>query len=173
MEKSLIRSMEAKKVTIFGFWINANLMIIKILAGIIGRSAAMIADGVHSLSDFLTDIVVLVGFKFTEKPEDESHNYGHNKYETLAAAIISIFLAIVGFEILKSGVGNIMLQIKGGTIPRPGMIAHIAAGVSIVVKEFLYRITIKVGEKSRAQRLLLMHGTIGRMRCRPWELFLE
>lgn len=147
MQKELYRGQEARKITLIGFWLNAVLTVFKLLAGIIGKSGAMIADSVHSLSDFLTDIVVLIGFKLTEKPEDACHNYGHDKYETLATVIISIFLGIVGFEILKSGIVNIITAIKGLTLPKPGAIALIAAIASIVVKELLYRYTIAVGNK--------------------------
>jgi len=147
LQKELYRSQEARKITLVGFWVNAVLTVFKVLAGIIGNSGAMIADGVHSLSDFLTDIVVLIGFKLTEKPEDDCHNYGHDKYETLATVIISIFLAIVGFEILKSGIVNIITVIKGSMLPKPGVIALVAAAISIVVKELLYQYTIIVGNK--------------------------
>lgn len=147
MEKELIRSKEAKNVTLVGFAVNSVLTICKILAGIFGKSGAMLADGIHSLSDFLTDIVVLIGFRFTEQPEDECHNYGHDKYETLATTVISLFLAIVGFEILKSGVGNIIKVINGEVLPKPKSIALVAAIISIVFKELLFRYTIKVGKK--------------------------
>jgi cation diffusion facilitator family transporter len=147
MEKELFRGQEAKRITILGFWINAVLTAFKIFAGIIGNSGAMIADGVHSLSDFLTDIAVLIGFRLTEKPEDECHNYGHDKYETLVTVIISMFLIIVGFEILKSGILNIIIFIKGGYLQKPGIIALVAAAVSIVFKELLYQYTIVVANK--------------------------
>lgn len=147
MQKELLRSYEAKKATLFGFWVNAFLTAIKIFAGIIGRSGAMVADGVHSLSDFMTDIVVMVGFKLTEQPEDDCHNYGHDKYETLATTIISVFLGIVGFQILKSGIINIITVIQGEILPKPRIIALVAAVVSIVAKEFLFRYTIVVGKR--------------------------
>ncbi len=147
MKKETLRSSEAKKITLTGFWVNAALAAIKIFAGFSGKSNAMIADGVHSLSDFLTDIVVLVGFKLTEQPEDDCHNYGHGKYETLATAIISIFLAIVGFEILKASTSSIISVIRGELLPKPGMIALAAAAISIVTKELLYRYTLAVGNK--------------------------
>lgn len=147
MQKELYRSHEARKITLIGFWVNAVLTVFKLLAGIMGKSGAMVADSIHSLSDFLTDIVVLIGFKLTEKPEDACHNYGHEKYETLATVIISIFLGIVGFEILKSGIVNILTVLKGSILPKPGVIALVAAAVSIVVKELLYQYTIIIGNK--------------------------
>lgn len=154
MEKELLRSNKARRITLIGFWINAILTSFKIFAGIFGKSTAMIADGIHSLSDFLTDIVVMIGFKITEKPEDECHNYGHDKYETLATLIISGFLFFIGFNILKSGILNIYRVISGKTIPTPGHIALLAAGLSIVVKEFLFRYTIKAGKKLNSSAII-------------------
>lgn len=138
----------AKKVTIVGFVVNAILTAFKILAGVLGNSAAMIADGAHSLSDFFTDIVVLVGFKFIEKPEDEDHNYGHGKYETFSTLIISFALFLVGYKIFINGFHNIYHVIFDGLIlEKPKWIALIAAIVSIISKELLYRYTKLVGEK--------------------------
>jgi cation diffusion facilitator family transporter len=154
MELELIRSKEAKKITLVGFFINALLVVLKLIAGIIGRSGAMVADAVHSLSDFLTDIVVLIGFKLTSKPEDECHNYGHDKYETIATVIISLALAIVGYQILKSGVTNVLLVLKGENLPKPGMIALIAAVISIISKELLYRYTVIKGKKINSSSVI-------------------
>lgn len=154
MDKEIIRLSEARKVTVVGFIINSLLTFFKLISGIIGNSGAMIADAVHSLSDFLTDIVVLIGFKFTTKPEDKCHNYGHGKYETIATAIISIVLAAVGYKIFKSGIVNVLLIIKGENIPKPGLIALIAASVSIVFKELLYRYTIITGKKINSSAII-------------------
>lgn len=148
------RSQEARKATLIGSLLNVFLTVMKIAAGIIGRSGAMVADGIHSLSDLLTDIVVLVSFKFTEKPEDEDHNYGHGKFETLATAIISIFLFIVGFEILKSGLQKIFQVMQGEALPSPGVIALVAAFISVSVKEILYRYTVIVGKKIGSSSLV-------------------
>ncbi|MBF4695722.1 cation diffusion facilitator family transporter [Fusibacter ferrireducens] len=147
MERELLRSQQAKKVTLVGFWANAGLSLLKLVAGILGRSNAMIADGVHSLSDFLTDIIVIIGFKLTEKPEDHDHNYGHDKYETLATVMVSIALLVAAIGIFKSGMGNIMKVVRGETIHQPGVIALAAAVISILVKEILYRYTIKIGNE--------------------------
>ena len=147
MEKELLRSRQAKRVTLVGFWANASLTILKLTAGILGRSSAMIADGIHSLSDFLTDIIVIVGFKLTEKPEDHDHNYGHDKYETLATVMVSVALLVAGIGIFKSGLGNVFKVIHGEIIHQPGIIALIAAFVSIIGKEFLFRYTMKIGNE--------------------------
>lgn len=154
MEKELIRSKEARKVTLVGFFINALLTTFKLVAGIYGKSGAMVADAIHSLSDFLTDIVVLIGFKLTSKPEDECHNYGHDKYETLATVIISVALAFVGYQILKSGIINVLLVINGGILPKPGSIALIAAIISIISKELLYRYTVIAGKKINSSSVI-------------------
>ena len=154
MDIELMRSKQARKITLFGFIVNSILALFKLIAGIIGKSGAMIADAVHSFSDFLTDIVVLIGFKFTSRPEDQSHNYGHGKYETLATLIISFILVLVGFQIFKSGVLNAMQILRGEVFPKPGLIALIAAGVSIVLKELLYWQTILVGKKIKSSAVI-------------------
>lgn len=154
MEKSLLRSHEAKKITLQGFGVNAALTFFKLIAGIYGKSNAMIADGIHSLSDFFTDLVVLLGFKFTEKPEDECHNYGHGKYETLVTIIVSIFLAAAGLGILRSSALCLISIINGNIIPPPGWIAFAAAAISILGKELLYRYTIKAGEKINSSAVI-------------------
>lgn len=149
------RIKEAKKVTLYGFVINAILTVFKIFAGIKGNSAAMVADGVHSLSDFFTDIVVLVGFNFINKPEDEDHNYGHGKYETLATVIISCVLFFVGYRIFMSGATNIYFALAKGIFPeKPAVVALIAALVSIISKELLYQYTKSVGEKIKSAAVI-------------------
>lgn len=135
------------KVTLVGSVVNALLLILKFVAGILGNSAAMIADGVHSLSDFITDIVVLVFARLAGKPVDSDHDYGHGKYETLATLIIGIALLIVGFGILWNGASSVILVLRGGTLHSPGVIAFWAAIISIVSKEALYRYSIVKGKK--------------------------
>lgn len=147
MERGLIRSDDARKITLIGFITNVVLTIFKLAAGIVGKSSAMVADAIHSLSDFLTDIIVLISFKLTSKPEDECHNYGHEKYETLAAVIIGFALALAGYQILKSGIIKVIMVAMGHTLSKPGFITLIAAIVSIVSKELLYRYTAIIGKK--------------------------
>jgi len=118
------------------------LSIAKLLAGIFGRSGAMIADAVHSISDFATDVVVLAFVKVSAKPKDEGHDYGHGKYETLATVIIGLALFAVGVGILINSIELIRQVVDGVVIERPGLIALVAAAVSIVVKEALYWYTI-------------------------------
>lgn len=149
------RSKQAQQVTWVGFFINALLTAFKIFAGIQGKSAAMIADGVHSMSDFMTDIVVLVGFKFIEKPADEKHQYGHGKYETIATLVISAALFLVGWKILSSGVETIYdVLFNQKVLERPRVIALVAAGLSIVAKEILFRYTRGVGERINSSAVI-------------------
>ncbi|MEN8907087.1 MAG: cation diffusion facilitator family transporter [Clostridiales bacterium] len=147
MYNKLKISKEVRKITTLSFVANTILSIIKIYSGIVGKSSAMIADGIHSFSDFLTDIIVIIGIKFTQQPEDSCHNYGHGKYETIATAIISIFLSVVGFNIFKSGITNIIFVINGGSIAKPGYITLIVAFISIISKELLYQYTLIVAKK--------------------------
>ncbi|MFH1798055.1 MAG: cation diffusion facilitator family transporter [Candidatus Omnitrophota bacterium] len=139
------RSAKANKVTWMGLYVNIVLMLLKLTAGIFGRSAAMIADAFHSLSDFATDVVVLLGVRFVEKPVDKSHNYGHGKAETLSSVIIGVALFVVGFRIFGVGVHTVYHVYSGEFIPEPRWIAFYAAVISIVTKEWVYRRTIKTG----------------------------
>ena len=140
------REKEIYKVTIIGSIVNLVLLVFKFLAGIIGHSAAMVADAVHSLSDFVTDIVVIVFVRISGKPQDESHDYGHGKYETLATAIIGIVLFAVGVGILVNSVTGIVDAFNGKVLEAPSMLALIAAAVSIVFKEALYQYTVYKGK---------------------------
>ena len=145
--KANYREKEIYKVTIVGGISNLLLLIFKFIAGFLSHSAAMIADAVHSLSDFLTDIVVMIFVRISSKEEDENHHYGHGKFETLATVIIGIVLFAVGFGIMKNGITSIVDVAKGKTLESPGVIALIAAVVSIIVKEVLYRYTVIKGKE--------------------------
>lgn len=140
------RVKEVYKVTIAGSIINVVLLVLKFAAGILGHSAAMIADAIHSLTDFATDVVVLVFVKLGNKPMDKDHDYGHGKYETLATAIIGISLFVVGVMICYSGVTKTYRAICGETLQQPGIVALIAAIVSVVMKEWAYQFTVKAGK---------------------------
>ena len=142
------------RVTIVGSVVNFLLLVFKFFAGIMGHSAAMLADAVHSLSDFVTDIIVLVFVRISSKPQDEGHDYGHGKYETLATAIIGIFLLFVGFGIFWNGASSVYLFLQGGPLPEPGMLALAAALVSIVSKEILYQYTVFKGKKLNSQAVV-------------------
>ena len=142
-----IRKKKIYRVTFIGFAVNLLLAGIKLAAGILGRSGAMVADAVHSFSDMATDVVVIAFAKISAKPKDEGHDYGHGKYETLATTIISLALAAVGTGILVNSIGAIRVVVDGGLLPRPGTVALLAAAVSIVVKEILYRYTVREGRR--------------------------
>lgn len=142
------------QVTLLGGLANVVLLVFKFIAGIVGGSAAMIADAAHSLSDFLTDIVVLVFVKLSSKPQDYGHDYGHGKYETLATAIIGAVLFATGAMICIEGVSTVIDFFHGKVIEIPGVIALVAAVVSIVVKEITFRVTVKAGRKLDSQVLI-------------------
>lgn len=141
-------------VTLMGSVVNIVLLVFKFMAGILGGSAAMIADAVHSLSDFMTDIVVLLFVKISSKPEDKDHDYGHGKYETLATSMIGVALLCVGLYILYSGAYRTWTAFKGSTIEQPGIVALWAALFSIVMKEWTYRFTAKVGKEVQSQAVV-------------------
>ena len=142
------------KVTIVGSIVNFLLLVFKFFAGIAGHSAAMLADAVHSLSDFITDIVVIVFVRIAGKPEDKGHDYGHGKYETLATAIIGLLLLCVGFGIFWIGASSIYTFLRGGQLESPGVVALVAALVSIVSKEILYQYTVIQGKKLNSQAVI-------------------
>ena len=142
------------KVTIVGSIVNFLLLVFKFFAGIAGHSAAMLADAVHSLSDFITDIVVIVFVRIAGKPEDKGHDYGHGKYETLATAITGLLLLCVGFGIFWNGASSIYTFLRGGQLESPGVVALVAALVSIVSKEILYQYTVIQGKKLNSQAVI-------------------
>lgn len=140
------REKQIFRTTLVGSVANLLLVVFKFIAGIVGHSAAMIADAVHSLSDFITDIIVIIFVAISGKPEDEDHDYGHGKYETLATAVIGIILFFVGVGLLISGIKAIIGALQGEPLQTPSLLALIAAVISIVVKEALYHYTVKRGK---------------------------
>ena len=149
-----IRKRKIYHVTFVGFVVNLVLSILKLIAGLVGRSGAMVADAVHSFSDLATDVVVIAFARISAKPRDPGHDYGHGKYETLATIIISLALAVVGAGILVDSIERIRIVLDGGLLPRPGAIALVAAVVSIVVKEILYRYTVRVGRQIQSPSVI-------------------
>ena len=137
-----------------GSAVNVVLLVFKFVAGFFGGSAAMIADAVHSLSDFITDVIVLLFVRLSSKPEDSDHDYGHGKYETLATSLIGLALLCVGVMIMYNGVHSIVSAVMGNHLPQPGMIALAAALVSIALKEWAYRFTAKVGRECESQAVV-------------------
>lgn len=144
------RAQEIRKITVIGAIVNIILTLLKIIAGVFGRSAAMVADGIHSLSDLLSDIVVLAFTHISSKGKDKDHSFGHGKFETLATLIVSVILAAVGGRLMVNGVKSIIEAINGNSIPVPGTIALLAAIISIVSKEILYQATIRTAKRANS-----------------------
>lgn len=148
------RQKETYRVTIAGSIINILLLAFKFTAGILGHSAAMIADAIHSLTDFVTDAIVLVFVRLGSKPTDRDHDYGHGKYETLASAIIGVSLLVVGMMICYSGVTKTYHAMCGEPLQQPGFIALAAAVASVVLKEWAYRFTVRVGRRCHSEAVV-------------------
>ena len=147
------RNKKIYQVTLVGGVVNVVLLVFKFVAGILGHSAAMVADAVHSLSDFVTDIIVLVFVHISGKPEDKSHDYGHGKYETLAMTIIGMALLVVAFGIVYSGMTKIVAWAGGEQLKAPGMLALWAALLSIVLKEAVYHYSMVKAHQLSSQAL--------------------
>ena len=145
------RNKEIYKVTLVGGAVNVVLLVFKFVAGIVGHSAAMVADAVHSLSDFVTDIIVLAFVHISGKPKDKSHDYGHGKYETLAMTLIGVALLSVAIGIIYSGAIKITTWIRGGQLEAPGLLALWAALLSIVLKEGVYRYSMVKARQLKSQ----------------------
>ena len=133
------RNQEIYKVTLVGGVVNVVLLLFKFVAGIVGHSAAMVADAVHSLSDFVTDVIVLVFVHISSKPKDKSHDYGHGKYETLAMTLIGVALLIVAIGIIYHGAMKIVAWLNGEQLEAPGTLALWAALLSVLLKEGVYQ----------------------------------
>ena len=147
------REDEIARVTLTGSVVNLLLVGLKAVAGLVGHSAAMISDAVHSLSDFVTDIVVLVFVRVSARPQDEDHDYGHGKYETLATLFIGLALAAAAVGIVVSGAGKLARWLQGEDLPAPGKIALWAALASIVAKELLFQYTRIKGKHLNSKAL--------------------
>ena len=142
------RDKKVYRVTLLGSVVNLLLLVFKFVAGVLGHSAAMIADAVHSLSDFVTDLIVIVFVKISSKPEDADHAYGHGKYETLASCIIGLALIVVGVMMGYNAMVKIVDVVRNGTeLASPGIIALAAAVLSIVLKEWMFHLTRKVARE--------------------------
>ena len=139
------REHELYKVTLVGSLVNLLLVAFKLLAGVVGHSAAMVADGVHSLSDLATDLIVLVFVRISGKPADKKHDYGHGKYETFATLLIGVALFLVGVGILWSGGSEVYRFLQGETLESPGYVALCAALFSILSKELVFHYTQQAG----------------------------
>lgn len=149
----LTRENEISKVTLVGSIVNLLLVCVKAVAGVVGHSAAMISDAVHSLSDFITDIVVLIFVRISAQPQDEGHDYGHGKFETLATLLIGLALAAAAIGIVVNGATKLAHWLQGEPLQTPGRIALWAAIISIAVKEILFQYTRIKGRKLQSKAL--------------------
>ena len=145
------RNQEIYKVTLVGGVVNVVLLLFKFVAGIVGHSAAMVADAVHSLSDFVTDVIVLVFVHISSKPKDKSHDYGHGKYETLAMTLIGVALLIVAIGIIYHGAIEIVAWMKGEQLEAPGTLALWAALLSVLLKEGVYQYSMVKARQLNSQ----------------------
>ena len=150
----MTREKEIYKVTLVGSLGNVVLMAFKFIAGTLGHSSAMIADAVHSLSDFLTDLVVLVFVRISAKPQDESHDYGHGKFETFATFLIGVALIGAAVGIIVAGGTKLASWLNGEQLEAPGKLALWAALLSIFIKELLYRYTAHRGKALDSQAMI-------------------
>lgn len=148
------REKEIYKVTLVGSAGNVALMAFKFVAGILGHSAAMVADAVHSLSDFVTDLIVICFVRVSAKPQDESHDYGHGKFETMASFFVGLALTAAAIGIIVSGALKLVDWLHGEQLPAPGRLALWAAFISIVVKELLYQYTARAGKRLDSQAVV-------------------
>ena len=153
--ETVIRKRELMRITFVGSVGNLILLLFKFVAGIWRHSSAMLADAVHSLSDFVTDVVVIVFVNISSKPKDAGHDYGHGKYETLATSIIGLALLVVGVSLFWDSLHKVFdYWVLGEPLESPGWIALMAALVSILIKELLFQITYRVGKRQNSQAVI-------------------
>ena len=145
-QKIEIANRQIKSVTNLSITGNILLAATKMVVGFLAGSTALVADGIHSLSDMTTDIAVLVGIHFGSKQPDSKHPYGHGRIETFSAVLIGIALVVVGAAMIYRA----SIDIAAGKYVKPGFIVLIVAVVSIIVKELLYRVTRKVAVRSHS-----------------------
>ena len=144
----MIKKLKGKKITLYiGLFINLLISILKFTFGFIGKSEALKADGFHSLSDLLTDFITIFSVKYSSKPPDKKHPYGHGRFETIGAQIVGIFIIITGFEIVKHAISRIIYFYKTSNYEIPGKITIIILFISILLKEILAKYTIKEGKR--------------------------
>lgn len=150
----MTRERKIQKVTLVGSAGNMGLFAFKLIAGILGHSSAMVADAVHSLSDFITDVIVLVFVSLSAKPQDESHDYGHGKFETIATFFIGLALVAAATGIILAGILSLVEWFQGAQLEAPSMLALWAALLSIAVKEILFHYTAHCGKRLNSQAMI-------------------
>ncbi len=147
------RNIEEKRCTLVGLTSDVGLSMLKIAAGLFGRSSAILADGIHSISDTVTDALVYAMVRLSGKGIDERYRYGRGKYETLAAFLISIILVVVALGLMSEGIQDVWLAIKGEALERPHNIALMVGIFAVIVKEGLYHYTRLKGKKTGSTAL--------------------
>ena len=150
----MTRERKIQKVTLVGSAGNMGLFAFKLIAGILGHSSAMVADAVHSLSDFITDVIVLVFVSLSAKPQDESHDYGHGKFETIATFFIGLALVAAATGIILAGILSLVEWFQGAQLEAPSMLALWVALLSIAVKEILFHYTAHCGKRLNSQAMI-------------------
>ena len=151
--KHINRNQEEKRCTIVGMTSDIGLSALKIFTGILGHSSAILADGIHSISDTVTDVLVYAMVRLSGKGVDERYRYGRGKYETLAAFLISIILVVVALGLLSEGLQDVWSAIQGNSLEKPHIIALIVGIVAVCVKEGLYHYTRLLGNKTGSKAL--------------------
>lgn len=144
----------ASRIIYTGLFVNVFLALIKISSGIFGLSTAVIADGIHTISDSVSDVVAIVGLKVSQKPVDESHHYGHGKFETLSAAIIGLMVFLAGIGIIITATEKLTAVIKGFAFPVPRLIVLLSVFLSIISKELMFRYSYNCGKKINSSVLV-------------------
>ena len=148
-DKQKIAGKQMKSITYLGMVVNIILAVVKIVIGFFAASLAMVADGVHSLSDLATDVAVLLGLRLGSKAPDQSHPYGHGRAETFSAVVVALVLILVGGALIYYAT----IAIARDEVTSPKLAVLIAAIVSVVAKEWLYRATIKIAIHSHSSAL--------------------
>lgn len=144
----------ARRVTWIGFWVNAFLGVAKVVGGIFSRSSALVADGIHSFSDFFSDIIVIMMVGIAHKKPDKHFQFGRGRFEALATVLLSLILMIVAVGIFYDGIVNVIKYCNGEVLPRPGWVALLIIILSVISKEWLYHYTRKAGEEIQSEAVI-------------------
>jgi cation diffusion facilitator family transporter len=145
------RYQETRKVTLVGALVDLVLGVVKIIVGITASSQALVADGIHSLSDLATDFLVLFAAKHAHRKADDEHPYGHGRIETVATVILGVALVIVAIGISYDAVRRLMTP---ELLLQPGWLALLVAGISVLSKELIYQYTARAARRLRSKMLL-------------------
>jgi len=145
---------EVRRISWLGIWVNLLLTVMKFFAGIIGHSSVLVADAVNSLSDMITDIVVLIGSKFWVRPADDDHPYGHAKIETMITLFIGVAVFLVGVGLVHGAVEVLVGMVRGNDIASPTRLPFVIALIAIAIKYVLYRHMLKTGLRIKSTAVI-------------------